>query len=52
MDLDAQCIPLAHILTYFSIREKPRFEVDNGLAPLDSERPSRERHIETLISIT
>ena len=52
MDRDARCIPLGHILTYFSIRETPDFGSQVGLQTLDSERASRLKHVQDLIEIT
>ena len=52
MDRDASCIPLGHILTYFSIREKPSFEEELGLQMLDTERASRLKHVQDLIEIS
>lgn len=52
MDLDAECIPLGHILTYFSIRQKPEFEVEIGFDAIDGENISREKHLEELLKIS
>lgn len=52
MDLDAKCIPLGHILTYFNIREKPNFEAELGFEAFDSERDSRDNHLEELMKVS
>jgi AraC-like DNA-binding protein len=45
MDLDTQCIPLGHILTYFNINKKP----DLGLDVVEGDGSSRASHLNELM---